>query len=82
MAIFKIYLFGKILVMEFLSSAQGTNKTLQSVRWPSESIILPFGHFESPPEVNWTVCGGLLVSNQQTVRECRLILLEREWTVF
>ena len=52
MAIFKIYLFGKILVMEFLSSAQGTNKTLQSVRWPSESIILPFGHFESPPEVN------------------------------
>ena len=49
---FKIYSFGKKnSVMEFLTSAQGTNRTLQSVRWPCEPIILSIGHFESPTEV-------------------------------
>ena len=51
-------------VMEFLTSAQGTNGTLQTIRCPCEKIILSIGHFER-----------LLASDQEAVRECRLILL-------
>ena len=49
---FKIDSFGKkYSVMEFLAGAQGTHRTLQTVRWPCESIILWIGHFEGPSEV-------------------------------
>ena len=50
--------------MESLTSAQGTNGTLQTIRCPCEKIILSIGHFER-----------LLASDQEAVRECRLILL-------
>ena len=55
---FKIYSFGKKnSVMEFLTSAQGTNRTLQSFRWPCEMITLSIGHFESPTEVQLKIWG-------------------------
>ena len=37
--------------MEFLVNTDGTNGTLQIVRWPYKPIILSVGHFESPTEV-------------------------------
>ena len=57
--------------MESLTSAQGTNGTLQTIRCPCEKIILSIGHFER-----------LLASDQEAVRGCRLILLKRQWTFF
>ena len=36
--------------MEFLTSALGTNRTLLTVRWPCEPIILSIGYFEAPTE--------------------------------
>ena len=37
--------------MEFLTSAQGTNRTLQNGRCPCDPIILSIGDFENPTEV-------------------------------
>ena len=34
--------------MELLACTQGTQGTLQIVRWPYELIILSIGHFEGP----------------------------------
>ena len=34
--------------MELLACTQGTQGTLQIVRWPHELIILLIGHFEGP----------------------------------
>ena len=34
--------------MELLVCTQGTQGTLQIVRWPCELIILSIGHFEGP----------------------------------
>ena len=38
-------------VMKFLAITDGTHGTLQSVRWPCESIILSIGNFQSRTEV-------------------------------
>ena len=42
--------------MEFLNSVQGTNKTLQTVRWHCEPIILLIGHFEGSTEIQLNSC--------------------------
>ena len=38
-------------MMEILTSAQGTNITLQNVRGSCDPIILSIGDFENPTEV-------------------------------
>ena len=49
---FKIYsLVKKNSVMVFLVNTDGTQKTLQTVRWLCEPVILSIGHFEGRPEV-------------------------------
>ena len=37
--------------MEFLANTDFTHRTLQTVRWPWEPIILWIGHFEGRTEV-------------------------------
>ena len=37
--------------MVFLVNTDGTQKTLQTVRWLCEPVILSIGHFEGRPEV-------------------------------
>ena len=38
-------------MMEFLTSAPGTNGTPQTARWPCQPIILSIRHFKGPAEV-------------------------------
>ena len=51
MSHFKVYSFVKKTVMEYLAYTDGSRGTLQTGRWPCESIILPIGHFDSRTEV-------------------------------
>ena len=48
----------------------------------TEPIILSIGHFDSPTEVHWSVGERLLASDEEAVRECKLILLKGQWTFF
>ena len=69
--------------MEFLTSAQGTNRTLQTVRWLCEPITLLIGHFESPTaKSNWTVGEKLIVYHQEAVTEWRLIFVKESERFF
>ena len=46
-----LFIYKKYLVIEFLANTDGIQKTLQTVRWPCEPIILSIGNFESATDV-------------------------------
>ena len=80
MANLKIYSLGKMFYKRVLTCTHGTLGTHLTVRWPCEPIISSTRHFEFVQlKYNWTGGEGLLASDQEAVREWRLLLFKGQW---
>ena len=68
--------------MEFFVNTDSTRVTFQTVRWPSQPIILSIGHCESPTEVQLNSAKKPLASDSKTVCNSRLSLSKAQLIFF